>query len=336
MNEFRIADNTSREEWDSFLAKCVSGNLQQSFDYGEVMKIFNPQRRVIRLSTSEGDTVTGLVQAVYQRKRLGFGANLYAGGLYGFSPVVCRGDDEQISRQLLSTLQEIAVKNRIIEGSFFRPGSDRVLDSMGYVVSEVAHFYRVGLHGSAEELWKSIAHNKRRNIKKAQQQGATVAELKSYDALVSFYAMYEASSERIGFERYSFNYFNSYLRVFGARDKIRVFLTLLNDQPVAGVFVVVHGDTAYALAAGSRKDDWQVRPNDILHWKAMEWACGEGLSWYHMGLVSEPVPTENSPGWSLWRWKREWNGQLENYCVYHKTYMPRLKNLVLTLLRENL
>jgi CelD/BcsL family acetyltransferase involved in cellulose biosynthesis len=329
MSEFRIVDNTSRGEWESFLEKSISGNLQQSFDYGEVMKMSNQHNRVMRLLASDGGSVVGLFQAIFHRK-FGFGVRLNAGGGYGFGPVVSSKDEEHILRGLLSSLEKSSIKNRVSEGFVFRPESDQVLESMGYAISDVVHSYKVGLQKDAEGLWKSIAHNKRRNIKKAQEQGAEVVQLKSYDALVSFYEMYDASSERVGFMSYSFNYFNSYLRVFGARDKVRVFLTVFKGQPVAGVFVVVHGDTAYALAAGSRKDVWQVRPNDLLHWKAMEWACGEGFSWYHMGHVYEPLPTENSPGWSLWRWKREWNGQLKKYYIYHKVYMPNFKKFVLT------
>lgn len=329
MSEFNIIENPPREEWESFLAKLVSGNLQQSFDYGEVMKMSGPHKRVIRLLASKRGSAVGLVQAVFYRK-LGFAVRLDAGGGYGFGPVVSLKDEEHILRELLSSLEKSATKNRVLEGFVFRPESDQVLESMGYAISLVVHSYKVDLQKCVEELWKSIAHNKRRNVKKAQEQGVEVKQLNNYDALVSFYEMYETSSERVGFLAYSFNYFNSYLRVFGARDKVRVFLTIFEGQPVAGVFVVVHGDTAYALAAGSRKNAWQVRPNDILHWKAMEWACSKGLSWYHMGHIYEPLPTENSPGWSLWRWKREWNGQLKKYYIYHKVYMPNFKKFVLT------
>jgi len=65
----------------------ISGNLQQSFDYGEVMRIFNPQNRIIRLSALNGDLVVGLVQAVFPKKRLGFGARLNAGGFMGLVPL---------------------------------------------------------------------------------------------------------------------------------------------------------------------------------------------------------------------------------------------------------
>jgi CelD/BcsL family acetyltransferase involved in cellulose biosynthesis len=329
MSKFRIADDTSREEWESFLAKSVSGNLPQSFDYGEVMKMSDQHNRVIRLSASDGEGVVGLVQAISYRK-LGFGARLNAGDGYEFGAVVSLEDEEHILRELLSSLEKSAVSNRVIEGFIFRSTIDKVLEDMSYSVSAVANLYRVALQKTAEDLWKSIAHNKRRNVRKAQEQGAEVTQSKSYDAFVSFYEMYEASSKRAGFKSYPLNYYNSYLKIFGASDKVRIFLTVFKDQPTAGVFVVIHGDTAYALAAGSKKDFWQVRPNDLLHWKAMDWARGEGLSWYHFGGVYEPLPTENSPGWSLWRWKREWNGQLKKYYIYHKVYMPKLKRFVLT------
>jgi CelD/BcsL family acetyltransferase involved in cellulose biosynthesis len=329
MSEFRIADNTSRGEWESFLAKSVSGNLPQSFDYGEVTKMYNQHNRVIRLSASDGGGIVGLVQAISYGK-LGFGTRLNAGDGYEFGAVVSLEDEEHVLRELLSSLEKSAVRNRVIEGFIFRPTIEKVLANMSYTVSAVANLYRVALLKTAEDLWKNIAHNKRRNIKKAQEQGAEVIQSKSYDAFVSFYEMYEASSERAGFKSYPFNYYNSYLKIFGASDKVRIFLTVFKDQPAAGLFVVVHGDTAYALAAGSRKDFWQVRPNDLLHWKAMDWARGEGLSWYHFGGVYEPLPTENSPGWSLWRWKREWNGQLKKYYVYHKVYMPKFKKFILT------
>lgn len=328
MSEFRITDTASREEWESFLSKSVSGNLQQSFYYGEVMKMTNQKNRVIRLLASDGGEAVGLIQGVFHKK-FGIGVRVDAGGGYGFGPIALLDKEEAVFRELLSSLEERAVKNRISEAFVSRPESDRVLENMGYSISDVSHTYKVGLHKNSEELWKSIAHNKRRNIKKAQEQHAEVVQLKSYDALVSFYEMYKSSSDRVGFAAYSFDYFNAYHKVFGARENMRVFLTVLDDKPVAGVFVVVHGDTAFALAAGSRKDVWHVRPNDLLHWKAMEWACGEGLSWYHMGHVFEPIPTENSPGWSLWRWKREWNGQLKKYYIYHKVYMPKLKKFFL-------
>ena len=88
---------------------------------------------------------------------------------------------------------------------------------------------------------------------------------------------------------------------------------------------MIHGKTVYALAAGSFSGGWKVRPNDIMHWKVMEWACQNGYLRYHMGLVSEPPPTEGSGAWGIWRWKREWEGNLETIHIFDKLFLPRYK-----------
>jgi lipid II:glycine glycyltransferase (peptidoglycan interpeptide bridge formation enzyme) len=330
MSKYRIIDDPQRSIWDSFLDKFGCGNIQQSFDFGEVAKMSNPHTRVVRLFAVDGNCPVGLVQARFNR-RFGFGDRLEVGGVYGNGPVVANIEDkEQVFRELIADLEKCVTRNRVSEAFIYRLGKDQVLESMGYTLVQVFNVYKVDLQKTADELWRNIAHNKRRNIRKAQEQGVEVVQGTSYDDLVSFYEMHSISGKRAGFIPHPFGYFRSYLKIFGASGKVRIFLAVFDGQRVAGVFVVVHGDTAYALGAGSREEVWHVRPNDMLHWKAMEWACSEGLAWYHMGHVSEPPPTEDSSGWGLWRWKREWNGLLEKTFLYHKIYMPRFRKIVLT------
>jgi lipid II:glycine glycyltransferase (peptidoglycan interpeptide bridge formation enzyme) len=104
-----------------------------------------------------------------------------------------------------------------------------------------------------------------------------------------------------------------------------VFLANWKGKSIAGVYVVTHGKTVYALRAGSLTEGLKVRPNDLMHWKAMEWACTNGYLKYNMGMVDEPTPTEKSAKWGIWRWKREWNGCLERYEIFDKTVLPQYK-----------
>jgi CelD/BcsL family acetyltransferase involved in cellulose biosynthesis len=330
LNEYTIVNDPSREEWASFLTKLAAGNLQQSLEYGEAAKEANPHTRVVRLLAFDGKTPVGLVQARYNR-RFGFGDCVEVGGVYGNGPVVADIEDKRnVVRKLVTALEKHATRNRVSEAFVYRLETDGVLENMGYALVLSFNVYKVPLGKGVDELWKSIAHNKRRNIKRAQEQRVEVVSGSNYDDLVSFYEMHEISGKRAGFVPHPFSYFHGYLKVFREKEQVKIFQARLNSRHVAGVFVVVHGDTAYALGAGSLEEDWQVRPNDILHWKAMEWACNEGLSYYHMGHVNEPPPTEGESGWGLWRWKREWGGQFEKTFVYHKVYMPRFRRFVLT------
>jgi hypothetical protein len=330
VGEIRVIENPSKHEWDSFLGRFVCGNLQQSFEYGDVAKLVNPHTKVVRLLAVDGDVPVGLALARYN-KRFGFGDRVEVGGVYGYGPVVKgAAETEKIFSGLIPFLEKHAKKDRVCEAFIFQLEKNSSLEKFGYVIEKSFNVYKVGLGKSVEELWMKIAHNKRRNIKKAQTQGVEVIASEGEKDLESFYEMHVLAGKRAGFTPHSFSYFSSFLKIFGAFGKAKVFLAIFEEKPVAGVFVVVHGDTAYALGAGSREELWQVRPNDMLHWKAMEWACKNGLSYYHMGYVSEPPPTEGSDGWGLWRWKREWNGLLEKVFVYHKVLMPRFRKFVLT------
>jgi len=330
MSGHKIVDNPSSEDWCSFLNRFASGNLQQSFEFGEAAKAFNPHTKVVRLLSIGENSPVGLVQARYNA-RFGFGDKLEVGGVYGNGPVVADSENkERVLSELIETLEKHAIRNRVSEAFVYQLGKNDVLESAGYTLFDTFNVYRVSLRENVGELWSRIDHNKRRNIRKAQEQGVDVVQDTNYNALVSFYDMLKISGARAEFIPQPFNYFYALLKVFEKSGNAKIFLARLKGRRVAGVFVVVHGDTAYALAAGSQEESWKVRPNDILHWTAMKSACEERLSYYHMGHVSEPPPTESSSTWGLWRWKREWNGQLEKKLVYHKIYMPKFRKFVLT------
>jgi hypothetical protein len=328
-SDILIDPDPSQCEWEAFLSGFGLGNLQQCYEYGEVAKIINPHTRVVRLLAFNEDTPVGLAQAKYNT-RFGFGDRVEVGGVYGYGPVIGDSvDNNRIVSELITSLERSTVKDRVCESFIFTLKRTDVLERLGYALKKTFNVYKVGLQKGVEELWKRIAHNKRRNIKKAESHGVNVICSTKYEDLNAFYEMHALSGKRAGFIPHSHGYFASFHKVFSASGRARVFLSVFGNRPVAGVFVVVHGDTAYALGAGSREEVWYVRPNDILHWKAMEWACNEGLSYYHMGFVSEPPPSKSSMGWGLWRWKREWNGVLENVHVYHKVLMPKFKKFFL-------
>jgi lipid II:glycine glycyltransferase (peptidoglycan interpeptide bridge formation enzyme) len=182
----------------------------------------------------------------------------------------------------------------------------------------------VDLEEGAQELWKSIDHNKRRNIKKAMKEGVEIVQSHSDEDLKTFISMGEATAKRKGFLTYPPSWYEAIWKTFKP-ELSKVFLAYWKGKSVSGVFIVNYGKIVYALSAGSRTEGWEVRPNDILHWKAMEWACENGYSKYDMGTVSEPAPNEESSDWGLWRWKREWKGSLERTQTFDKTLLPRYK-----------
>lgn len=324
MPEYSIVDNLPRDLWDSFVEKSSLGNFEQSFAHGEISRRAFPKSNVVRLACLRGDEPAGILQGAYS-KYFGFGISL--GVMRG--PVVRINDEDSlhIVDSLLRALEDYAKKNRVIEGCVWVPekwGFDAVFRSLGYVLVNQYNEYVVDLEKGIDWVWRCIAHNKRRNIRKAMSMGVEVVESREMEDLLTFYSMLRAAEKRGGFTSYPLSFFKAVWELYNS-NLSRVFLARWNGRAISGVFTVMHGKTVFALAAGSFSEGWKARPNDIMHWRVMDWACEKGYKRYQMGLVSESPPAKGSSSWGVWRWKREWKGKLERLHVYHKFYRPRYK-----------
>jgi len=198
---------------------------------------------------------------------------------------------------------------------------------LNYKIIETINVYALNLKESPIDIWNRISSNKRKNVKKAEREGVIVENSRSEEDFQSFLSLWKATATRANFDP-KLKEVEEVGRAFRQKGSGRVFLAKWKHRDIAGTFIINHADTAYCRYAGSIEGSWSARPNDIVHWKAMEWACEQGYSWYHMGPVPEPEPSEGSPLWGLWRWKRGWGGILDKVSIYAKVYFPKLKGLM--------
>lgn len=325
MSEYTVIENPSASLWRSFLSKFSDGNFEQCFEQGEIAKTAYPNTNVVRLAITCDKKPMGIVLGAYS-SYFGFGMTLRV--MRG--PLVNEMNKERLrlAEALLKALEDFGKRRRIIQAQILTPERwqlDKLFYRLGYSAADELNEYVVNLEKGADALWKSISHNKRRNIKKAMKAGVEVVQSHNLKDLCTFYSMLEASANRGGFLTQPLSWFETVWKVYKPVENSKVFLARWKGKEVSGVFIAVNGRTVYALAAGSLKEGWKVRPNDMMHWKVMEWACQNGYSKYHMGFVSEPPPTEGSNAWGIWRWKKEWQGNLEKMQAFEKTFLPRYK-----------
>jgi hypothetical protein len=325
MPEYAFIEDLSAESWESFLSTLSDGNFDQCFAYTEISKMAFPSANGIRLAITVDGDLAGLVQGTYSTY-LGFGMSLRI----MCAPIIDtkRKESLRLFENLLNALEENAKRKRIIHVKILVPENWKLNDlvsKLGYSPVGKLNGYFINLENGVEELWRNIAHNKRRNINKAAKKGVEVVQSHDIDDLHTFYSMVEDTKKRQGISSYPLSWFEAVWKLYEPEELSKVFLARWKGKAVSGVFVVIHGRTVYALAAGSFTEGWKARPNDMMHWKVMEWACQNGYSKYHMGLVSEPPPTEGSHSWGIWRWKREWKGNLETIQIFDKMLMPRYK-----------
>jgi len=132
-----------------------------------------------------------------------------------------------------------------------------------------------------DALFRKFSANKKINIKKAIKYGVSVDPAKTRDDVCAYYAVYVdwARRKALPVVRQA-----EFQETFALTRNRQLFLARHEGQIVAGVVVRFFPGGVMEYAANSSLESaLHLRPNDLLHWRAIEWACAEGMTKYSLG-----------------------------------------------------
>jgi hypothetical protein len=132
-----------------------------------------------------------------------------------------------------------------------------------------------------DALFRKFAENKRRNIKKAMKYGVSVEPANDPGKIADYYSICVEWSRRKGL---SIPEEEEFHQTFALRKNRLLLLARYERKIIAGIVIRFspHGVMEYA-ANSSLQNALHVRPNDLLHWRAIEWGCREGMTHYSLG-----------------------------------------------------
>jgi hypothetical protein len=180
----------------------------------------------------------------------------------------------------------------------------------------------------------------RRAIRKAERDGVDVEPAGSEDELKAWYRLYLDVCRWRAQPARPYRFFAGLWRHLRPDGRMELLLARRTEGSqsviVAGnVLLLLGGIVTYAFN-GRRQDALGSRPNDLLHWAAMQRAIAAGQRHYDLGEVDA-----HNPG--LARYKAKWGATIEPTIRYYAPPMPesepagygpvesggRLKSLVL-------
>lgn len=132
-----------------------------------------------------------------------------------------------------------------------------------------------------EALFRKFSENKRTNIKKAIRYGVSIEPAATRDEISTYYAICVGWSRRKGLAIVSEEEFQE---AFALADNRLLLLARHQGEIIAGLVIryLARGVMEYA-ANSSLESALRLRPNDLLHWRAIEWGCREGMTKYSLG-----------------------------------------------------
>jgi hypothetical protein len=152
--------------------------------------------------------------------------------------------------------------------------------SHGYRFNQEEGVVMLDLTRGPDQLFKQFADSRRRNIRKAIRCGIEVAIATTDEEFVVYYEIYANWCRR---KKIAANSFEVLREALGLPNR-RLFLARYEGKIIAGTIIRLCPGEMIEYAANSSLTEYlQLRPNDLLHWRVVEWACGEGYKRYSLG-----------------------------------------------------
>ena len=136
-----------------------------------------------------------------------------------------------------------------------------------------------------DALFKQFAKDRRRNIRFAEKNGVVISEVTTPEDIADSYAVYSAwrETERktIHNRKVSFEVFAKAASLTGNRLRL---VARVGGKPVAiNSFRFFPGGLFESSANSSLDEFIHLKPNDLLQWRGIEWACRHGLRRHSLG-----------------------------------------------------
>ncbi|MBE2237090.1 MAG: GNAT family N-acetyltransferase [Caldilineaceae bacterium] len=213
----------------------------------------------------------------------------------------------------LSALREWSSRRHInhIEMAFAHAIADpSAIAQLGYTI-ETCQTARIDLRGcTCNDLWRSLSGSCRTAIRKGEREIAEVLPVTGPEIIPAYYRLCEevyATANRTPHLDATF-----YLKMWAAlgnSDMLKMFVARQHGKLIAGIVLLAYNGFVFYLSGASRQSYESLRPNNLLQWRALQWAVQSGQAWYDMGGVSIPGIT---------RFKLSFGAEIHNYIRIHQ------------------
>jgi hypothetical protein len=137
----------------------------------------------------------------------------------------------------------------------------------------------------AEVLFKQFTKDRRRNIRFAEKNGVEVSEAATAQDISDAYAVYCDWREKRGKEARGLQLsFEQYKQTMSLKENRRLFIARVKGRVVAtNVFRFFPGGLFESSANASLEEFKHLKPNDLLQWRGIEWACHNEMVRHSLG-----------------------------------------------------
>jgi Acetyltransferase (GNAT) domain len=187
--------------------------------------------------------------------------------------------------------------NLLVDGLLTEAGTAKLITAYGWEWTSLPAFSHRGfrtqklagnvvldLRLGPDALYKQFHENRKRNIKAAVKNGIEVSEAKTSEDLAAYTEVYSAWLKTMRKKIKMNPDFPAIAKTHEMRETHRRFLARHQGKVIAATGVRFLRDGLIVYAGNCSYDRFiHLRPNDLLIWKTIQWACEQGFVTYSLG-----------------------------------------------------
>ena len=270
-------DTDWNRKWNEFLAEASFPTHYTTPNFFVDPFVRGGERFAV--AALDSDKITGILTGVDAGKSI-------ISGLF-VRPQVCFGksaNEFETAEALFEGLKEKGGGDlQVIEFFTWHPVSE--IEQIGFHAREYGGeqgTILLDLTKGADELFKDFSQTRRNELRKAiKQNQVQISEVETLEELAELYKIHRDWNERKGNQPDTFADFELAWR---QKDYRKIFIAKHDGKIIAGSYYRFCPGGVVEYAANNSLPEYQkLKPNDLLGWHSIQWACQEGFPLYSMG-----------------------------------------------------
>jgi hypothetical protein len=137
----------------------------------------------------------------------------------------------------------------------------------------------------SEAILRQLNAKAREGIRRSMKTGVEVFQASSREEILAYYQIRSEWNRRKGFD-HQLAPWDRFEQRYRLQSNIRLFLAKYNEKIIAGNTVRFFPGGLVEDANNASLDEFlRLRPNDLLMWRVIEWACAEGFPRFSLGAA---------------------------------------------------
>ncbi|MGB9940446.1 GNAT family N-acetyltransferase [Methanosarcina sp.] len=169
-----------------------------------------------------------------------------------------------------------------------------------------------------EVIWFNMdARRTKWAVRKAVRDDVTIRTETGYEDIKILHDLKVKTRQKHGSPAPSFQFFKRIMEEFGPEDVVKLWVAEYDNRIVSALMFYAFKDTVMPAYIASDDDYKSHMPNNLLYWKAIEWACKNGYKYFDFGRTEPDNET-------LLKFKSKWGCQNYKIPYYYYPKQPKL------------